>query len=304
MRFIPARTGAVLSAAALTLSSCVATARSGDPLTRPYPAQDCENCAEWNAPQQPVRIYGNTYYVGPRGLTALLITSPDGHVLIDGALPNSAPLILQNIRALGFDVRDVRLILNSHVHFDHAGGVAALQRASKARVAASLSSAPALERGSSAPGDPQHGELLAFPAVPRVERFSYGDTLRVGGIALTPHLTAGHTPGGTTWTWRSCGDAGCLDMVYADSYNPISADGFRFSDSPAYPSALADFERTFRTFETLSCDILITPHPTGSSLWERLAGTRELIDRQACKRYAAAGRERLRQRLETERGAQ
>ncbi|HEX2187904.1 MAG TPA: subclass B3 metallo-beta-lactamase [Longimicrobiaceae bacterium] len=303
MRSLASLTATAASAALLALASSAAAAQTGDPLTRPYPEKDCSSCAEWNEPRAPVRIHGNTYYVGTRGLAALLITSPEGHVLIDGGLPNSAPLILENIRALGFEVGDVRLILNSHAHFDHAGGIAALQRASGARVAASEPSAPVLERGASAAGDPQYGILLDFPAVPDVRRFADGETLRVGPIAVTPHLTAGHTPGGTTWTWRSCDDAGCLDLVYADSQTPVSADGFRFSDSPAYPSAVADFERGFRVLETLSCDVLVTPHPGASSLWERLERGREgLADRDACRRYAAAARRQLARRLEAERG--
>lgn len=302
MRSVSIRTFSAVSAALLALSS-TAAAQAGDPLTRAYPDAACSSCAEWNQPQAPVRIHGNTFYVGTRGLTALLITSPEGHVLIDGALPNSAPLILENVRALGFRVEDIKLILNSHVHYDHAGGLAALQRASGARVAASVPSAPVLERGTSAPGDPQHGELLDFPAVRNVQRFADGETLRVGPIALTAHLTPGHTQGGTTWTWRSCDGAGCVDMVYADSHSPISADGFRYTDSRAYPNAVADFERGFRKLETLSCDILITPHPSGSSLWERLErGPAGLIDRKACERYAAAGRQRLARRLQEERG--
>jgi metallo-beta-lactamase class B len=301
MRIVSGFTLAAMSAALLALSPSVAAAQAGDPLTRAYTAGECSSCAGWSVPRAPVRIHGNTYYVGTSELAALLITSPQGHVLIDGALPNAAPLILDNVRALGFDVRDIKLILNSHVHFDHAGGIAALQRASGARVAASALSAPDLERGGSAPGDPQHGSLLGYPPVKNVRRFAYGDTLRVGPIALTLHQTAGHTRGGTTWTWRSCADGRCLDMVYADSQSPISADGFRFTDSRAYPTAVADFERGFRTLETLRCDILITPHPSGSALWERLAGERGgLVDREACKRYAAESRERLRRRLETE----
>jgi metallo-beta-lactamase class B len=287
----------------LAFSHTAAAAQGDDPLTRAYPAERCSSCAGWNEPQAPVRLHGSTYYVGTRGLTALLITSPGGHVLIDGALPNSAPLILQNIRALGFDPRDIRLILNSHAHFDHAGGIAALQRASGARVAASEPSARELEAGASVPGDPQHGELLDFPAVANVQRFADGETLRVGPIALTAHLTPGHTPGGTTWTWRSCDEAGCVDLVYADSHSAISAEGFRFTDSPDYPNAVADFERGFAKLETLSCDLLVTPHPAGSSLWERVARGREgLIDRDACKRYASAGRRQLQRRLEAERG--
>lgn len=307
MRTVSARTltvVSVVSATLLALSSATAAAQADSSLTRPYSHEACASCAEWNEPQAPVRIHGNSYYVGTRGLAAVLITSPEGHVLIDGALPNSAPLILENIRALGFEVGDIRLILNSHAHFDHAGGIAALQRASGARIAASVPSAPVLERGTSMAGDPQHGTLLDFPAVPDVQRFADGETLRVGPIAVTPHLTAGHTPGGTTWTWRSCDDAGCLDLVYADSQTPISADGFRYTDSPAYPSAVADFERGFRTLETLSCDILITPHPGASALWKRLeGGAGGLIDRTACQRYAAAGRQQLARRLEAERAA-
>jgi metallo-beta-lactamase class B len=301
MRSVSIRTLTV-GAALLALSN-TACAQAGDPRTRPYAAVDCSSCAEWNVPHAPVKLHGNTYYVGTNGLAAILITSPEGHVLIDGALPNSAPLILDNIRALGFEVRDIRLVLNSHAHFDHSGGLAALQAASGARVAASEPSAPVLERGSSGADDPQHGELLDFPAVRNVQRFADGETLRVGPIAVTAHLTPGHTPGGTTWTWRSCDAAGCVDVVYADSHSPISAEGFRFSDSRTYPAALADFERGFRTLEALPCDILVTPHPSGSALWERLErGPQGLIDPTACDRYAAAGRQRLQRRLETERG--
>lgn len=302
MKLLRVRNLAVVVAMLPALAISTASAQTSDPLTRPYPAELCSNCAEWNEPKAHVKIYGNTYYVGTRGLAALLITSPEGHILIDGALPNSAPLILENIRALGFKVEDIRLILNSHAHFDHAGGIAALQRASGAGVAASEHSAPVLERGTAPVGDPQYGELLDFPPVSKVRRFAGGETLRVGPLAVTPHLTVGHTTGGTTWAWRTCEGTACLDLVYADSQTPISADGFRFSDSPDYPAFLTDFERGYKTIETLSCDILITPHPGASSLWERLErGPRGLIDRTACQRYAANARRQLERRLQTER---
>jgi metallo-beta-lactamase class B len=304
MRFIQTHSLSVVAAAAvLAVSGSQAAAQEGDPLTRAYSAEECESCAGWDEPRAPFRLHGNTYYVGTNGLAALLITSPEGHVLIDGALPSSAPQILQSIRALGFDPRDVRLILNSHAHFDHAGGLAALQRASGARVAASAASAAVLERGTSMPGDPQHGVLLDFPAVAGVQRFAEGETLRVGPIAVTAHATPGHTQGGTTWTWRSCEGAECRDMVYADSYSPISADGFRYSDSRDYPTAVTDFERGFAAIEALPCDILITPHPAGSQLWARLERGRDaLVDPSACRRYAASGRQALQRRLDTERG--
>ncbi len=300
MRLPAVRIAPIIATSLLVVSSAAACAQNPEPLTRPYSTEDCPPCAEWNAPHTPFRIHGNTWWVGTEGLGALLITSPEGLVLIDGGLPDSAPLILDNIRTLGFEPGDVRLILNSHAHYDHAGGIAALVQATGARVAATEQSARVLERGATLPNDPQHAVHLDFPAVASVERFADGDTLRVGPIALVAHLTAGHTPGGTSWSWRSCDDAGCLDSVYADSQTPISADGFHYSDSDAYPTALADFERAFRTLETLPCDILITPHPGASSLWERVEGGAGLVEAEGCRRYAAAGRRQLERRLEAE----
>ena len=107
-----------------------------DATTGAYSAAECPSCAAWNAPTAPFRIFGNTWYVGTRGLGSILIAGDSGHILIDAGLPESAPLIEQSIRSLGFRVEGVRLILNSHAHYDHAGGIAALQRAAGARVAA------------------------------------------------------------------------------------------------------------------------------------------------------------------------
>src|SRR4051812_9083654 len=169
-------------------------------------ARACPSCAEWNAPQAPMRIFGNTYYVGTRGLSAILITSAEGHVLIDAGLPESASPILASIRALGFKPEDIRLILNSHAHFDHAGGIADVQRASHATVAASAWSAGVIGHGTSPASDPQYSIVLPYPPARDVKVIADGETLRVGPLALTAHFTGGHTPGGTTWTWRSCED--------------------------------------------------------------------------------------------------
>lgn len=297
LRFAPA---ALL--AALTLPAALPAQNPAAPGSAP----NCSSCAVWNAPQRPFRIYGNTYFVGTHGLSAVLVTSPGGHVLIDGALPESAPRIAENIRALGFRVEDVKLILNSHAHFDHAGGIAELQRASHAAVAASRPSAAVLERGASGTDDPQYGSLPAFAPVHGVRVIADGETVRVGGLALTARFTPGHTPGGTTWTWRSCEGDRCLDLVYADSQTPVSADGFSFARNDTYPDAVSDFERGFTVLEGLKCDLLITPHPDASRLWDRLAareaGQRDaLIDAQACRRYAATARQQLATRLAGER---
>jgi len=271
-------------------------------------AIECAQCAEWNVPQRPFRLHGTTYYVGTHGLGAILITSPQGHVLIDGGLPQTAPLIRANIESLGFRMRDVKLILNSHAHYDHAGGIAELQRASGARVMASAWSASVMKSGKSQPGDPQLGIAFGYAAVDNVGTFTFEDTLRVGPIAIVPHATPGHTPGGTTWSWRSCEAARCLDFVYADSQTPVSADDFLFTKNTTYPNAIADFERGFATLERLSCDVLLTPHPGVSSLWDRVSpsdGTigATLVDRDACTRYAASARRALAARVAKERGS-
>ena len=265
----------------------------------------CGSCAEWNVPHAPTRIHGNTYYVGTNGLSAILVTSNDGHVLIDGDLPESATQILANVRALGFRVEDVKLIVNSHAHFDHAGGLAALQQATHATVAASPWSARVIERGTSESDDPQFGILQSFPPVAHVQVIADGDTLRVGRLAVVAHFTAGHTPGGTSWSWQSCDQGRCLDLVYADSQTPVSADDFFFTRSRTYPSALADFERGFGVLEHLRCDVLLTPHPGASSFWERMAArdngaTPPLVDSGACRRYAATARVQLARRVASE----
>jgi metallo-beta-lactamase class B len=162
----------------------------------------CKHCAEWNAPQAPFRISGNTYYVGPHGLSSILITSEAGHVLIDGALPESARQIAENIHVLGFRIEDVKLILNSHIHFDHAGGIAELQRRSGAQVLASAWSAAVMTKTGLARDDPQYGLIPPIPLVANVRTFSNGETIHVGPIAVAAHSTPGHTPGGTSWTWK------------------------------------------------------------------------------------------------------
>jgi len=284
-------------AALLSLVPQLLAAQAADSAT--LRAKECPSCAEWNVAQAPFRIHGNTYYVGTRGLTAILITSNDGHVLIDAGLPESAPLIEANIRALGHRVQDVKLILNSHAHFDHAGGIAALQRASHAQVAATEASARMMKAGAPTRDDPQYGEALAYPRVSDVRVIQPGDTVRIGATALVAHLTAGHTPGSTTWTWRSCEGDRCLDMVYADSQTPISADGFYFTRSMTYVTGVQDFERGHAIIEQLPCDVLIAPHPGAVRLFERVAAG-ELVDRSACRRYAENARKQLADRLAKE----
>ncbi len=275
------------------------------PLAARETHSSCANCAAWNKPHQAFKIYGNTYYVGTDGLSSVLITSEGGDVLIDGALPESAPRIAANIRSLGFRLEDVKLIINSHAHFDHAGGIAALQKLSGARVAASPWTADVLKRGMSPRDDPQFGSLPAIARVARVDKFKNGETLRAGGVAVTAHFTPGHTPGGTSWTWRSCEKGRCLNLVYADSLSPISANGFLYSGRKEDAHG-EDFERSYAFLNGAPCDILITPHPDASNLWERLkqreSNADAMIDPNACRVLAETSREQLKKRLATEAG--
>jgi len=267
---------------------------------------DCPQCDVWTSPQKPFRVYGNTYYVGTRALGSILITSPQGHILIDGTVQEGAPQVAAHIRALGFRVEDVRLILNTHVHYDHAGGIAALQRLSGAQVAASPSSARVLMQGHSDRDDPQFGSLLRAPTpIKHVRILRDGEELSVGTISVRAHFTPGHTPGGTSWTWRSCEGDRCLNIVYADSLSAVSADSFRFSHNTTYPNVLTDFGRSFDVLSSLPCDILLTPHPETSNVMGRL-GERDagnaaaFIRSSACREYVEAARAALGQRLARE----
>jgi metallo-beta-lactamase class B len=295
----------------VALLSCVLAA----PEPRPFPADPakvCDSCAEWNAPREPFRVFGNTYYVGVGGITAILIASDAGHILVDGGLTQSAPLIDASIRKLGFRTEDVRLIVNSHAHFDHAGGLAALQRASGAPVAAGAPGALAIRGGGPTPDDPQYAigaGFNSFPAVEDVRAVGDGEALRVGALVITAQRTPGHTPGGTTWTWRSCEEKRCVDVVYADSLTAVSAPEFRFSAGGDGGRQLSAFRRAIDTVAKLPCDVLLTPHPSASGLDEKLRrrgadpDVNPFVDRDACRAYAAAAARGLDRRLADEAAA-
>ena len=281
--------------ALLPLSACATTPRAAAD-TR------CADDAGWNDPSPPRHVYGGTWYVGTCGIAALLVTGPGGHVLIDTGTEKSAPLVEANIRAAGFRVEDIRAIVGSHAHGDHAGGIARLQRASGAAVQARAPAVGVLSSGRADRSDPQFLTLDAFPAVANVVPLDDGGHVRVGSIDLVAHATPGHTPGGTSWTWRECEGGRCVDMAYVDSLTAISDDVYRYSDDAAHPGALAAFRATFDTVAALPCDVLITPHPSASGLWARLGpgATRPLESDNACRAYAGAGRLRLEERLQKE----
>jgi metallo-beta-lactamase class B len=257
----------------------------------------CADMDEWDKPGPPYRIYGNSYYVGTCGISAILVTGTEGHVLIDGGTEKGADLIAANIERLGFTLSDVKILLHSHEHHDHVGGISRLQQLTGARLLASSAAAPVLATGKASSDDPQLGVSKPFPSARVDGRVMPGRKVRLGSIALTPVATPGHTPGALTWQWRACDGDDCHTLVYADSLSPISSDHYRFSDHPAY---LAAFRAGLARLSALDCDILMTPHPSASGMRDRLLKGTLSGDRNGCKTYAAAIGEKLDARLAKE----
>ena len=263
-------------------------------------AAACKDWDEWDKPAPPVRIHGNTYYVGTCGISAILVTGSDGHVLIDAGTEAGAELIAANIRRLGFRLADVKYLLHSHEHFDHVGGMARLQQLTGAQLVASPNAAAVFATGAPGAGDPQAGMHPPFRAA-RVDRvIEDGGTVRLGGLKLTAMFTKGHTHGALTWQWVSCDGGVCPTIVYADSLTPVSRDDYRFTD---HAGALQAFRDSIDRVGKLECDILLTPHPSASNMVERFASRAPLIDDGACRAYSAGLKQRLAERLAKEAAA-
>ena len=291
------------------LAAAVLLAFAQPPVLRPDPPHQCADCDAWNKPFTPFKVFGNTYYVGADGVSAVLITGGGGSILLDGGLPQTAALIDANIRTLGFKTEDIRLIVNSHAHYDHSGGIAALQRLSGAAVAASPAGKRALEQGEPTKDDPQYGfgrAANAFPVVKNVRAVADGETLRIGDVAITAHHTPGHTPGATTWSWRSCEGAKCYTVVYADSLNAVSTDDFRFTGGSGTPSLIETFRRSIDKVAALPCDIILSVHPSGTGMHEKVKQRQErpaadpFLRPNGCRAYAKGAAARLDARIAEE----
>ena len=268
-----------------------------------FAVSQCKPDAGWNDPSPPHHIYGNTWYVGTCGISALLITSDRGHVLIDAATEQAAPQIEANIVAAGFKIADLKLMLATHAHLDHAGGFAALQRASGATVISRGLDAAAIERGKGDRTDPQFLEVGPFPPVTNVRRVVDAERVVLGPLTFTAHATPGHTPGSTTWTWDSCEGAKCLHLVYVDSVTAISDGVYKYTDETAHPGVVAAFRKSLATVGSLPCDVLLTPHPSASNMWGRIGADAPspLADANACREYAKQAVGKLDERIAKER---
>jgi metallo-beta-lactamase class B len=239
-------------------------------------AQASPQFREWNQPLQPFRVAGPLYYVGTANLTALLVTTPAGHVLIDAGLEESAPIIIENIRTLGFKVEDVRVLLSTHAHLDHAGGLARIKAASGARLYAGAADAVLLERGGR--GDFAYGDTLTFPPAAVDVAVRDAQEVEFGGLRFRAVATPGHTKGCTTWTFAIPDGGAAREVVMIGG---TTAPGYRLLDNAAYPTMASDFEATFRRLRTLRADIVFEGHGSAFDLESRRLGKRPFVDPKA-----------------------
>lgn len=291
-----ARALAVMSLVALIGCS---TASSGTPAPGLHTssmtsfAESCEPWDNWDKPASPFKIHGDTYYVGTCGISAILITDRSGHFLIDSGTEAGALVVLDNIRTLGFDPKDIRTISHSHEHFDHVGGFAILREETGAEIIASPIAKAVLETGVLDESDPQFGMHDAMAPVEVARIIEDREQFDIGWKSFTAIGTPGHSPGALSWQWKSCEGKDCISIVYADSLSPVSRDGFLFSNPPGYAAA---YRTSLLRIAHTECDMLLTPHPSASQMLKRAAsGT--LKGWISCQDYAVRIAERLDKRI-------
>jgi metallo-beta-lactamase class B len=235
-------------------------------------------------------------------LSSILVETDAGLILIDGGLSQSAAQIDANIRKLGFDPLDVKAILVSHAHFDHAGGVAAFQRLTRASVYTSEAGVETLATGRLSEGDPQYvagSDAGSFPPIDNVIAVGDGEYVSVGSLNVTAIYTPGHTESSVTWTWESCALNTCYDVVYADSMTAVSAPGFSFGASGTANGMI----ESAGVIADLDCDILLSPHPFFFGLHDKLERREEgnpFVGEFSCVFYAETALDWLEQRLDAE----
>lgn len=227
------------------------------------------NPPEWAMPTAPFRVTDNVYYVGTRGLSAYLIVSRDGAILLDGTLDRNAALIERNIRRVGVPLDRVKLIVSNHAHDDHVGAIARIKRDTGARFLASAADRWALEHGTSQ-SDVTY-RARRYPAVKVDKVVADGEVVRLGDVALTAHLTPGHTPGCTSWSMVAR-DAGKLRRVLFPC--SITVAGNKLVGNRGYPGIVGDFRRTFTKLAAMRADIVLPGHPEAAGVLERGARRR------------------------------
>lgn len=272
----------------LVLAAWFSIGASGgdDPLTRPITGRDT---ARWLEPDAPLQVFPDLAYVGPRRIKQGVIDTGRGLVLIDAGLPEGLPTLRAHLATLGYRLDQVRWLLVTEPHYDHAGAIAAVVRESGARVYASASTVAALHRGISADEDPQREDLIGFAPVRSVTVVKDGQRLHFGRVTITARAMPGHTPGSMGWSWRSCRGGECARVLFAASLNPLTAGAYRYRDHPELVAAL---RRTLAGLSAEPCDVLLSSHAEHSGADLRAAARRAGVipdpmrDPGACKAMA------------------
>jgi metallo-beta-lactamase class B len=260
-----------------------------------------------NGPFEPFRIIGNLYYVGAADVSSFLITTPKGHILIDSGFEATVPLIRDGARKLGFRFEDIKFLLNSHAHLDHAGGHARLKRLTGAQIVMSQADAELLAHGGKGDFAPLGDDVLAYePAVAdRIVRD--GDSVSLGGTTLRARLTPGHTKGCTTWTMVVEESGKPYRVVFYGSTTILP--GVHLVDNALYPGVAGDFAGTFRVLKSLPCDVFLAPHGVMFDLRgkaKRLTAGRQpnpFVDPEGYRSFVARSEEAYQRQWNRERGA-
>jgi len=265
------------------IAACPASA--AEPVLPPSHAYETPDA--WRQPVPPLRIAEHTWHIGTAELTVLLVKTAAGAALIDGGLPQAAPMLLARMRELGVEPGDLKLVLHSHAHGDHVGPIAEIARATGARVVSNAESAALLARGGS--DDIHFGDGILYPPV-RVDRLLQdGEAVELDGIRFTAHFTPGHTPGSLSWTWIDTRDGKPVRIAYVDS---LTAPGYELAGNPRYPRIVDDYRRSFDIVRALPCDLLLTPHP-GASGWNYADAAASRPKPTSCREYADAAARKL-----------
>lgn len=243
--------------------------------------------SNWTEPFPPHKVVGNVYYVGSAGLASYLITSPDGHILINSSLESSVPQIQASIEKLGFRFQDVKILLISHAHWDHCAGSRLIKEKTGAQYMVMDADVAEIEDGGKS--NFHYGaDAQAHYSPLKVDRVLHnGDQVKLGGNVLTAHLTPGHTKGCTTWTWKVRENGKSWNVVVIGSPN-VNA-GYQLLKNPNYPQMAADFETTFRKLKSLPCDIFLGAHGDyyGMAAKVKKGGPNQFFDPDGYRAYVA-----------------
>jgi len=253
-----------------------------------------------NRPVDPVRIADRVFYVGASDIASYLIATPAGHILIDAGYDETVPLIQASVATLGFKLTDVKYLLNTQAHFDHAAGLARMKRLTGAQLVVSAQDAPIIEHGGR--GDFHFGDTAEFPAAAVDRRIGNGDRVQLGDTTLTAYVTPGHTKGCTTWTFDALDRGRTRRVVVVCGVTIL--DGTRLTNNAAYPEIARDYARTFETLAALPCDIFLGAHPSyynGKAKWDALRAHADIenpfVDPEGYRAFVARAQQRFEQQL-------